>query len=182
MPNYKSAVEENEQIKLIEELRELKEIRQMTFQEISDKTAENGEYVSVSNIKKVFSPEAKHNHDYNRTLLPIFNALTNVDNSDSPTHHLYLAKLEIKNETIRQLKDQIIEIKEEYKNLLKEKDEAHRIREQFYMDQITRLQKELDQKNEQITHYIGTVDRKDYALRELYSIVIGTKKSEEVFS
>lgn len=173
-------VDEKEQLKLIEELRELKETKKMTFQEISDKTAENGEYVSVSNIKKVFSPETKHNHDYNRTLLPIFNALAN-DNKDSPTQHLYQAKLEIKNETIRRLEEQISEIKEEYRELLKEREETYRIREQFYMEQIKRQQQELDTKNEQISHYISTIDRKDYALRELYTVIIGTKKKEEVF-
>ena len=178
---YKSAVNENEQIKLIEELRELKEIRQMTFQEISDRTAQNGEYVSVSNIKKVFSQETKHNHDYNKTLLPIFNALATIDDKDTPGNLVYMAKLEIKNGEILQLKEQIKEIKEEYREILKEREETHKVREQFYMDQITRLQLELDQKNEQINHFLETVDRKDDALRELYAIVIGMKKTEEVF-
>ena len=112
MTNNKSVVSEKEQDELIEELRDLKELRKISFKEISDKTMENGEYVSESTIKKVFSLEKKHEHDYNRTLMPIYNALVNIDDKDTPTHHLYLAKLEIKNETIRQLTEQVAEIKE----------------------------------------------------------------------
>lgn len=181
MSNFKPVVDDTEQIKLIEELRDLKDKTKMTFKEISEKTAENGEYVSESNIKKVFSTETKHKHDYKRTLLPIFNALVPSDDKDNPVNQFYQTRLEIKNETIRQLEEQVRSIKEEYSERLKNKDEKHKDREQFYMDQIEHLQEEIKVKNEQIKLLLEATERKDYAIRELYTIVCGFKKTEDVF-
>ena len=60
MSNFKPTVEEAEQIKLITELKQLKKLKKMTLQQIADQTRENGEEVSLSTIKLVFSDEAKH--------------------------------------------------------------------------------------------------------------------------
>ena len=178
MNSFKTQIEENEQIKLIEELRELKEVRKMTYQEISDNTVKNGEYVSVSNIKKVFSPEQKHRHDYNKTLVPIFNALNDSADKENPVNHVYQTRLEIKNATIRKLQDEMNDLKEEYKERLKTKDEKHKDREQFFMDQIERLQDEIKFKNDEILRFRENIDRKDATIKELYSTIIKNKGPE----
>ena len=161
MGNTRLMVDEAEQLKFIEELRELKDQKKMTFEQIVEKTEENGEGVSLSTVKSVFSRDKKHNHDYNNTLLPIFNALSEREDTDDPIIHILLTRLEIKNEAIRQLEER-----------LETKDRKHKDREQFYMNVIDHLQKEITFKNEQIKHHNEAMDRKDATLKELYTRLI----------
>ena len=100
MGSFRPTVDEAEQLKFIEELRELKDQKKMTLEQIAEKTEENGEAVSLSTVKSVFSRDKKHNHDYNNTLLPIFNALSEREDSDDPIIHILQTRLEIKNEAI----------------------------------------------------------------------------------
>lgn len=158
MSKFKPSVDLSEQIKLIEELKELKEIKKMTFQQIADKTKENGEEVSLSTIKNVFSDDKNYKHDYNNTLLPIFNALSDKANNDDPVIQILQTRLEIKNESIRQLEAR-----------LETKDKKHKDREQFYMTLIEQQQREIAFKNEQIRHHNEAMDRKDSLIRELYA-------------
>ena len=64
---------------------------------------------------------------------------------------------------------------------LETKEAKHKDREEFYMNQIVFLQEQVRFKDEQIKHHSEAIDRKDAVLKELYSIIIGMKKSEEVF-
>lgn len=180
MSNFKVG-EDDDQIKLIEELRELKKITKKTFKEISDKTAENGEYVSESTIKNVFSLETKHRHDFDHTLQPIYNALVPSSDNDQPIIHIYKTRLEIQSETIRQLEEKIISLEEEYTKRLDKNDEKHKAQEEVYTNFINTLQDEIKYKNEQINQLLDSVEKKSTAIRELYTILIGLKKSEEVF-
>lgn len=165
MDNFKPTVDQAEQIKFIEELRDLKELKKMTYEQIADKTEENGERVSLSTVKLVFSADKKHNHDYNNTLLPIFNALSDLKDNNDPVNQLLLTRLEIKNETIKQLEDRI-----------KVKDEKHKDREQFFMELIDKQSSEIAFKNEQIRHHNEAMDRKDALIKELYSMLLEKRK------
>lgn len=158
MNNFKPTVTEVEQLKLITELKQLKELKKMTLQQIADKTRENGEEVSLSTIKNVFSEEKNYRHDYTNTLLPIFNALSDKDNQDDPVIQILQTRLEIKNENIRQLEER-----------LETKERKHKDREQFYMQQIEFLQAQIQFKDEQIRHHNEAMDRKDATLKELYN-------------
>ena len=158
MSNFKPTVDQSEQIKLIQELKDLKELKKMTFQQIADITKENGEEVSLSTIKNVFSEEKNYRHDYTNTLLPIFNALSGKENQDDPVIQILQTRLEIKNENIRQLEER-----------LETKEKKYKDREQFYMNVIDHLQDEIKFKNEQIKHHNEAMDRKDQLIRELYA-------------
>lgn len=165
MNNFKPTVTEVEQIKLITELKQLKELKKMTLQQIADKTRENGEEVSLSTVKNVFSDETKHSHDYTNTLVPIYNALCPASENDDLVVKTLQTRLEIKLEIIEQLKDNIKQLEDR----LATKDVKHQDREQFFIDMINDLRKEIDFKNEQIRHHNEAMDRKDATLKELYN-------------
>lgn len=157
MGNFKPTIDEAEQLKFIEELRDLRELKKITYEQIVERTEENGERVCLSTVKSVFSGEKKHNHDYNNTLLPIFNALSDHDGEDNPYVQILQTRLEIKNEAIRQLEER-----------LETKDRKAKDREKFYMNVIEHLQSEITFKNEQIKHHNEAMDRKDKELKEVY--------------
>lgn len=170
-----TSLDKEEELKFIEELRELKEVKKLTFQEIADKTVENGEPVSIAAVKKVFSNHARHNHDYKHTLLPIFNALVDNEDKESPVNQLYITRLEIKNETIKRQEEQIKALQEEFQERLKKKEEKHKDREQFYMNMIEHMMSQISFKDEQIKHHNETLDRKDKELKELYELLLSKK-------
>ena len=157
-------------LELINELKALREEKGITYQQIADKTAENGEPVSLSTIKLVFSDKHNHDHDYNNVLKPISDVLTPPSDDDTLELKVLQTRLELKEELINQ-----------YQERLYNKDKKHKDREAFYMQQIVFLQEQVKFKDEQIKHHSEAIDRKDAVLKELYSIIIGMKKSEEVF-
>lgn len=141
-----------------------------TYQEIADKTEENGEAVSLSTIKLVFSDKYNHDHDYRTTLQPIANVLMPPSENDNIEVKTLQTRLELKDEIINQLQSR-----------LDAKEQKHKDREEFYMQQIEFLQGQIKFKDEQIKHHNEVIDRKDNTIRELYSILIGTKSVKEVF-
>ena len=162
---------------LIDELKALRIEKGMTYQDIADKTKENGEMVSLSTVKLVFSDKINHDHDYKNTLLPIANVLMPPSDDDTLEIKTLQTRLEYKDEIIKQ-----------YKDRLDAKEQKHKDREQFYMDLIDFLKEQIESKDaqikfkdEQIQHHNAAMDRKDATIRELYAVVLGSKKIEEVF-
>ena len=141
---------------LINELKALRLEKGITFQEIADKTEVNGEPVSLSTIKKVFSDRYNHDHDYNHVLKPIANVLSPASENDSLEVRTLQTRLELKEEIINQ-----------YQERLDSKDKKYKDRELFYMKQIDFLQNQIAFKDEQIKHHYETIDRKDNLIREL---------------
>ena len=164
MDNYKT-IEQSEYHKLLQEIRELKEAKKISCQDIVNKTIENNENVGINTVKKVFGTKyLEQTFDYNHTLIPIYNALLDKKDNDDPIIKILNTRLEIKRETIKQL-----EVR------LETKDQKHREREHFLMELINDLREELKDyrkeivfKNEQIRHHNEAMDRKDKALKELY--------------
>lgn len=164
MDNYKT-IEQSEYHKLLQEIRELKEAKKISCQDIVNKTIENNENVGINTVKKVFGTKyLEQTFDYNHTLIPIYNALLDKKDNDDPIIKILNTRLEIKRETIKQLEAR-----------LEAKDQKHREREHFLMELINDLREELKDyrkeivfKNEQIRHHNEAMDRKDKALKELY--------------
>lgn len=152
---------------LIEELKALRKEKDMTYQQIADRTAENGEAVSLSTIKLVFSETRNHDHDYNNILKPISKVLMRPSEEDSLEIKALQTQLDLSYEIINQLKARLDEKDQTYKEL---------------MNLYEQQQKEIEFKNEQIKHHNESIDRKDAAIRELYSILIGKKKIKDVFT
>lgn len=65
---------------IIPKLREAKEVKNLSYQDISDITEANGEYVSVSSIRRVFSKDSDvSSFRYNQTIRPIVRAVLGLD-------------------------------------------------------------------------------------------------------
>lgn len=144
-------------MELIEELKELREEKGMTYQQIADATEIMGCPVSLSTIKLVFSDKHNHNHDYSNILKPIADVLSPPSVDDTIDKKALQTRLELKDEIISQLQAR-----------LDAKEKKHKDREQFYMDQIEFLQSQINFKDEQIKHHNDAMDRKDAVLKELY--------------
>ena len=148
-------------LELINELKQLRKQKNITYQEIADKTEENGESVSLSTVKKVFSDNYQHDHDYNNVLLPIMNVLVPIEEGNLELHILQ-TRLELKNEMIRQLNIR-----------LEKKENSYRRREDFIMDQLYNLRQQIEFdkeqiqfKDSQIKRLNEAIDRKDKMIRE----------------
>lgn len=156
----------NEQkLKFIAELKELREARGITYQQIADATEANGEAVSLSTIKHVFSDKYSHDHSWESVLRPIANVLMPPSEDDDLETKALQTRIELNKEIIKQLQDQ-----------LKHEKESHKSREQFLIEQIDFYKEQIKTKDEelrfrakQIKRYEENIDRKDAELRRLYT-------------
>lgn len=156
----------NEQkLKFIAELKELREARGITYQQIADETEANGEAVSLSTIKHVFSEKYSHDHSWESVLRPIANVLMPPSEDDDLETKALQTRIELNKEIIKQLQDQ-----------LKHEKENHKSREQFLIEQIDFYKEQIKTKDEelrfrakQIKRYEENIDRKDAELRRLYT-------------
>lgn len=140
---------------LIEELKALRKQKHITYQEIADMTRENGEEVSLSTIKHVFSETRSLNHDYDHVLRPIANVLTPPSDEDSLEIKILQTRLQYKDEIINQLQERI-----------NTKDQKHRDRESFYIEQIEFHKEQIKFKDSQIKRLNEAIDRKDAMIRK----------------
>ena len=172
MDNTKTTIDHSEYLKLLEELRELKDIKKISCQDIVNKTIENEEAVGINTVKKVFGPKyLEQTFDYNHTLIPIYNALLDKNDNDDPIIKILNTRLEIKRATNKELEKR-----------LEAKEQKHREREQFLKEMINDLRQEIKDyreeinfKNEQIRHHNEAMDRKDALIKELYEKLIETR-------
>lgn len=149
-------------LKVIEDLKVAREKKGISYQEIANRTEANGEPVSLSTIKLVFSEKTKHNHNYENVILPIANALAPDDNDDIDIK-LFQARLDLKDAMLKEQKRTIEELKERLSN----KDQRYKDREVFYKELIKSNKEELQFKNDQIRRFEENIDRKDAMIREL---------------
>lgn len=135
---------------LIRELKELRKQKGVTYQQIADSSG-----VSLSTVKLVFSDTHHHDHDYNHILKPIANALASPTEEDGLTAQILRTRLEYKDEIIGQLQTR-----------LDTKEEKHRTREAFLMDQLQFYREQIQFKDSQIKRLNEAIDRKDAMIRE----------------
>lgn len=135
---------------LIRELKELRKQKGITYQQIADSSG-----VSLSTVKLVFSDTHHHDHDYNHILKPIANALASPTEEDGLTAQILRTRLEYKDEIIGQLQTR-----------LDTKEEKHRTREAFLMDQLQFYREQIQFKDSQIKRLNEAIDRKDAMIRE----------------
>lgn len=156
----------NEQkLKFIDELKELREVRGLTYQQIADKTESNGEAVSLSTIKHVFSDKYNHDHSWESVLRPIANVLMPPSEDDDLETKALQTRIELNKEIIKQLQER-----------LENKEQKHKDRESFLIEQIDFYKEQIKMKDEQIkfrdkqiARYEENIDRKDAELRRLYT-------------
>lgn len=139
-------------LELIQELKELRQQKGMTYQQIADKTAANGEAVSLSTVKLVFSTTRTHDHDYNNVLKPIANALSDEDTLEIK---VLQTRLSLKDEIISQLRERIAR-----------KEQRYRDQEAMLLEQLAFYRDEVKFKSEEIKRFQQNIDRKDAMLRK----------------
>lgn len=146
----------NEQkLKFIDELRELREVRGLTYQQIADETEANGEAVSLSTIKHVFSEKYSHDHSWESVLRPIANVLMPPSEDDDLETKALQTRIELNKEIIKQLQDR-----------LEAKEQKHKDREAFLMEQIAFYKDQIKFKDDEIKRFQENIDRKDAMLRK----------------
>lgn len=152
-------------VEFIDELKELRKEKGVTYQQIADETEKNGEAVSLSTIKHVFSDKYNHNHDWKSVLRPIANVLMPPSEDDDLETRALQTRLELNKEIIKQLQDRL-ETKEQ-----KHKDREAFLLEQisFYKDQIVFYQDQMKVKDAEIKRFQENIDRKDSMLRKFLS-------------
>lgn len=139
-------------LELIQELKELRQQKGMTYQQIADKTVANGEAVSLSTVKLVFSTTRTHDHDYNNVLKPIANALSDEDTLEIK---VLQTRLSLKDEIISQLRER-----------LARKEQRYRDQEAMLLEQLAFYRDEVKFKSEEIKRFQQNIDRKDAMLRK----------------
>lgn len=149
---------------IIEHLKRVKSEKKLTFQEISDMTAENHEYVSVSTIKNVFSDNNKHTPDYNKTIKPIARVLIgNIDDNQYPIASSYAAISEYKDLIIEKLNEQIA-------TLIAQKESSskkHKEHEELLVEQLDFYKEQIKFKDSEIKRLSQNIDRKDAMIRKM---------------
>ena len=128
---------------LIRQLKEIKRADEITYPRIMERMERNGKHVSLTTLRRVFadgSENSANNFSYENTLLPIAEALLNVEDmptlEDSPCAKeidALKAVLHVQNEEIARLHE------------MKEHLEA---RITFLLEQIERKDRRMDEKDE----------------------------------
>jgi transcriptional regulator with XRE-family HTH domain len=155
----------NKKAEFIEELRALRIDKGLTYQQIADETEKNGEAVSLSTIKHVFSEKYNHDHSWEAVLRPIANVLMPPSEDDNLETKALQTRLELNKEIIKQLQDRLKHKEENYKN--REKFLIEQI--DFYKEQIKAKDEQIRFRDKQIRRYEENIDRKDKELKRLYT-------------
>lgn len=140
---------------LIKQLKEVKAKNEITYPRIIERMEKNGKFVSLTTLRRVFADGSENNagnFSYENTLLPIAEALFNVE--DMPTPEGPYAKeidglkavIHVQNEEIARLHD------------MKEHLES---RVTFLLEQIEKKDRRMDEKDELINKLMQKVFEKE---------------------
>lgn len=147
-------------------LREAKEAKFLSYQDIVDITEQNGEAVSLSTVKRIFSKDADiSDFRYNQTIRPVVRAVLGLnEDTDEPAAHpdpqqmeqyyttieAMKAVIDFKHEQIKERAAEIDRLTEEIKELRENYTrEIETIREEARL-KIEYLKNENDRKNKLI--------------------------------
>lgn len=143
--NGASHMELTKSQELIRQLKEIKSKNEITYPRILERMEKNGKYVSLTTLRRVFADGSETNANsfsYENTLLPIAEALLNVEDRPTPADSPYAAEINglkavihVQNEEIARLHD------------LKEHLES---RIAFLLEQIDRKDRRMDEKDDMI--------------------------------
>lgn len=165
---------------IIPKLREAKEAKGLSYQDITDITEANGEYVSVSSVKRVFAKDSDiSSFRYNQTIRPIIRAVLGLDaETEEPTDdpkqaEEYYTTIEAMKAVIdfkhQQLEEYAKEI-ERLREAIQKSEEAHqkaldsvltdaRLKIEHLKDQITYLRSVNDRNLQTISQQSRTIEK-----------------------
>ena len=130
---------------LIKQLKEIKEAHEITYPRIIERMEKNGKYVSLTTLRRVFAEGSEanaSNFNYESTLLPIAEALLNVEDLPTPENSPYAKEIDGLKAVIHVQNEEIARLHE-----LKEHLED---RITFLLEQIDKKDRRMDEKEETI--------------------------------
>ena len=130
---------------LIKQLKEIKESHEITYPRIIERMERNGKYVSLTTLRRVFAEGSEanaSNFNYETTLLPIAEALLNVEDLPTPENSPYAKEIEGLKSVIHVQNEEIARLHE-----LKEHLED---RIAFLLEQIDKKDRRMDEKEDTI--------------------------------
>lgn len=146
---------------IIIKLKEVREEKKLSFQDIINLMEENGDYIAKSTLSRVFSDGSEELHfKYEETIRPIANALLDIDRiEDDDVLDVIAMKtlLQYKDRRIKELEKQIQELETQ---ISKEKNKYHE-----------KLEKERDQHQRSIEFLKNQIDLKDKRMDQLLEAV-----------
>ena len=130
---------------LIKQLKEIKETHEITYPRIMERMEKNGKFVSLTTLRRVFADGSEtnaNNFNYESTLLPIAEALLNVEDLPTPATSPYAKDIDALKAVIHVQNEEIARLHE-----LKEHLES---RITFLLEQIEKKDRRMDEKDETI--------------------------------
>lgn len=146
---------------IIIKLKEVREEKKLSFQDIINLMEQNGDYIAKSTLSRVFSDGSEELHfKYEETIRPIANALLDIDHiEDDDVLDVIAMKtlLQYKDRRIKELEKQIHELETQ---ISKEKNKYHE-----------KLEKERDQHQRSVEFLKNQIDLKDKRMDQLLEAV-----------
>ena len=137
---------------LISQLKEIKEKNEITYPRIMDRMEKNGKVVSLTTLRRVFADGSEMNADtfsYENTLLPIAEALLNVEDLPTPADSPHAKEIDALKSVIHVQNEEIARLHE-----LKEHLEE---RITFLLEQIEKKDRRMDEKDQMIQRLMDKV-------------------------
>ena len=130
---------------LIRQLKEIKENNEITYPRIMERMEKNGKFVSLTTLRRVFaagSEDNAQNFNYENTLLPIAEALLNVEDLPTPSDSPFAKEIDGLKAVIHCQNEEIARLHEMKEHL------ENRIT--FLLEQIEKKDRRMDEKDETI--------------------------------
>lgn len=137
---------------LIRQLKEVKTRNEITYPRIMERIEKNGKFVSLTTLRRVFadgSESSAANFNYESTLMPIAEALLNVEDVPTPQDSPYAKELDSLKAVIHVQNEEIARLHE-----IKEHLES---RVTFLLEQIEKKDRRMDEKDEIIRRLMDKV-------------------------
>lgn len=147
-----SRMEYTKSQELIRRLKEVKALNEITFPRIIDRIEKNGKTVSLTTLRRVFADGSENNanaFNYELTLLPIAEALLDVEDVPTPENSPYSKEIDGLKAVIHTQNEEIARLHE-----LKEHLEG---RITFLLEQIEKKDRRMDEKDDIIRRLMDKV-------------------------
>lgn len=137
---------------LIRQLKEAKARNEVTYPRIMERMEKNGKFVSLTTLRRVFADGSEMNagsFNYESTLLPIAEALLDVEDVPTPENTPYAKEIDGLKAVIHVQNEEIARLHDMKEHLEKRVD--------FLIEQIERKDRRMDEKDEIIRKLMDKV-------------------------
>lgn len=161
---------------IIVKLKEVREERKLSFQDILNLMEENGDFVSKSTLSRVFAEGSEELHfKYDETIQPIANALLDIehiDETDGLDVQAMKSLLKYKIDRINELEKHVTKLEiERDKESIKYHEKLEKEREKFQRS-IDFLKHQITLKDERIDRLMETSARKDDQIQTMLQNIL----------